>query len=106
MGCRRGLSTILTLPVPPFSGDGAIVDVSAVIGEKTIYLAGEFSGLYTIMGSHDDVRFVPLVEFNGGQGPQPIRRDIKLTLKSMKVRRNADRAVTVNIASQETCTCT
>ncbi len=106
MSCGSGgLNTYLSPVVPPGNGDGAALDVSALQACKTIYLSGSFTGRYTIIGSHDDVRFVPICSFDGGEGPQTIRRDIQATLKSVKVRRAANSTVVINIAGQAVCAC-
>lgn len=104
MSCG-GVNQFLSVPVPVVNEDGPILDVSGLVAEKTIYLAGQFSGQYVILGSHDDVKFVPILKFDGGQGPQPVRRDIMMTLKSIRVRRGANQNVAINIASQATCNC-
>lgn len=105
MSCAGGLNQFLSPTVPAINGDGPALDVSGLMSKKTIYLSGEFSGSYVILGTHDDVRYVPIASFQGGQGPQTIRRDIEATIKSLKVRRNADRTVVVNVAAQATCPC-
>jgi hypothetical protein len=105
MSCVGGLNQFLSPAVPVNNGDGAALDVSGLVAKKTIYLSGEFAGSYVILGTHDDVRYVPIAAFQGGQGPQTIRRDIDATIKSLKVRRNADRTVVINVAAQATCAC-
>lgn len=104
MSCG-GLNQFLTLTVPGGNGDGPSLDVSGLVADKTLYLAGSFVGTYVILGSHDDANFVPIASFTGGEGPQTIRRDIKLTLKTIKVRRNATKSVAINVAGQSTCAC-
>lgn len=105
MSCG-GLNQFLNMVVPGGNGDGPSLDVSGLVAGKTLYLAGDFNGTYTIIGSQDDVEFVPIVSFQGGQGPQSIRSDIMATLLTLRVRRQADRSVTVNVAGQATCACT
>lgn len=111
MSCNTGLNNILTANVPANNGDGADLDVSSLAAKKTIYLSGIFDGLYTILGSQDDVRFVPIARFEGQatrfgtSGPQTVKKDIKMTIKTIKVQRAADRTVNIAIAGQATCPC-
>lgn len=106
MSCGEGgLNQFLSATVPALNGDGVALDVSGLKACKTIYLSGSFAGRYTILGTHDDSRYVPLCSFDGGEGPQTIRRDISATIKSIKVRRAANSTVVINIAGQETCAC-
>jgi hypothetical protein len=100
-----GLNQFLAVPVPPGNGDGALLDVSTTVAEKTFYLSGDFRGLYTILGTHDDVLFVPILFFTAGQGPRTIRRDIVATLKTIFVRRAAIGNVVINMGSQTVCVC-
>jgi hypothetical protein len=104
MSCG-GLNQFLSLTVPPGNGDGPSLDVSGLVAQKTLYLAGTFGGTYVILGSHDDVNFVPIAMFDGGEGPQTIRRDVKFTLKTIRVRRQANKTVVINVAGQATCAC-
>jgi len=102
-----GLNTFSTLDVPVANpAEGAILDTSGVVAEKTVYISGSWSGSFEVLGSHNG-RFVPILKFesDGRGGPQTIRRDIKLTLKSMRVRRNAIGNVNLMIAAQAICAC-
>jgi len=49
--------TPINLPVP-FSGDGPVVDVSSLIGPKTVQLSGTYVGYYDVLGSQDGQTFV------------------------------------------------
>ena len=100
-----GLNQFIALPVPAQNGDGSVVDVSLLKAAKAIYFASDFVGLYAILGSHDDAHFVSIAWFTGGEGPKTIKRNVIATLKSIKVHRNADRPVAINIAAQRTCSC-
>lgn len=112
MSCG-GLNQILTIPVPALNGEGLPLDVSGLVAEKTFYFSGNFEGEYVILGSHDDLRFVPLLKITGqrgqqaGQppGPQLIRRDVIASLKTIKIRRAASLAINASVAAQETCAC-
>ena len=59
--------SIVNLVIPK-TGDGPIVDVSTMVGLKTVTVSGGFTGVYTLLASHDDVNFDPIVSFsyNGG----------------------------------------
>ena len=51
----------VSIPVPS-SGFGAAVDVSSLVGEKTVALSGRYRGAYVLYGSHDvlgKTRFAP-----------------------------------------------
>jgi hypothetical protein len=101
------------VPIPATNGEGAVLDVSGLAACKTFFFSGDFEGEYVVLGSHDDVRYVPILKIEGaagqqaGQapGPQTIRREIKLTLKSIKVRRAANRTINSAVIGQETCAC-
>lgn len=110
MSCG-GLNQFLTADVPAVNGFGANLDVSGLVAKKTIYLSGVFEGDYIIQGSHDDVRFVPIAKFTGQEalfhtsGPQTVRQDIDLSIKTIRVQRAANRTVNIAIAGQQTCPC-
>jgi len=93
------------VPLPPNVGDGPILDVSALTARKTIYLAGAFSGLYEVLGTHNDANWVPICKFWGGEGPQSVQVNVKQTLKSIRVRRQAALPVTISIAAQTVLPC-
>jgi hypothetical protein len=60
------MSTVsVSIPVPS-SGFGAAVDVSGLVGQKTVALSGRYRGAYVLYGSHDGSRFAPLLIFNAG----------------------------------------
>ena len=44
-----GLVNTLSIPVPANDGDGAPVDVSAYVGQKTFDLSGNYEGRYVIL---------------------------------------------------------
>lgn len=54
--------------VVPSVGDGPIADVSNLVGPKTVLLSGSFTGSYILMGSQNNVDFVPLLQFDSAQG--------------------------------------
>jgi hypothetical protein len=69
--------SILPLNVPLIYGSvGSALDISTLIGEKTVQLDGSFDGQYVLYVSNDGLNFVPEFAFEGGR-PQ----SIKLTLR-------------------------
>lgn len=110
MSCG-GLNQFLTADVPLNNGEGADLDVSGLVSEKTLFLSGVFDGEYVILGSHDDNRFIPIAKFEGQEsrfgksGPQTVRQDIDLTIKTLRVRRAASRTVNIAIAGRSVCAC-
>ncbi len=112
MSCG-GLNRSFTIPVPASNGEGPILDISILSESKTFFFSGDFDGEYVILGSHNDVNFVPILKIEGARGqqagqspgPQTVRREIDLTLKSIKVRRAANRTINSAVIGQETCAC-
>lgn len=103
---QNGLVGIVSIPVPGSDGDGTPVDVSAYKGPKTFELSGNYTGLYTILGSHDGVTYAPLLTFNAGQsGQQGFSPTVPFVVKFVKVRRRASASVTVNMAAALVCVC-
>ncbi len=101
-----GANTIIQLPAPAVSGaEGAVTATDTLGAKKTIFLAGAFNGRYDILGSHDDINFVPVASFSGGGEPQSVRKDVDATLKSMRVRRQANALATIFVAAQAVCPC-
>jgi hypothetical protein len=78
--------SISTVSVPvPLSGEGALVDVSALVGAKTVVLTGRFKGIYELLASQDDSHFVPVLLFDAG-GVEVIRQTIAGSFKSVRAR--------------------
>jgi hypothetical protein len=103
---QNGLVGIVSIPVPGSDGEGAPVDVSAYKGPKTFELSGNYTGVYTILGSHDGINYGPLLIFNAGQfGQQGLAPTVPFVVKWVKVRRRASATVTVNMAAALVCTC-
>ena len=79
---------IVPVAVPP-SGDGPVANISALVGRKTVTLTGFFQGVYTLLASHNNANFVPVLIFNSDG-----RESIKLTLPdsyfSVRVRAGAN----------------
>lgn len=108
--CCCGLNQIASLTVPTsISSDGAPLDVSGLVADKTVELCGKYNGTYTIMGSHDGNLYVPLLTFDSGSGAQTVKQAVSAVMKFMKVRRNATNndpsVVTVNIAARAAENC-
>lgn len=108
--CCCGLNQIASLSVSSsISGDGAALDVSGLVADKTVELCGQYNGTYTIMGSHDGNLFVPLLSFDAGSSSQSVKQAVSAVMRFMKVRRNATNndpsVVTVNIAARAAVNC-
>jgi hypothetical protein len=103
-GCA-GLNAYIPLIVPPVNSDGPLTSVANLIAEKTIYLTGTFNGEYIVLGSHDNVDFVPIAKFNGNGNPQSAKLQVDAALNTVRVRRNADAGAVITVASRLTCAC-
>ena len=81
------------------SGFGPAVDVSALVGEKTVILSGRYQGAYVLYGSHDGSHFAPLLIFNAG-GIESIRQTFSGALQSVALKSLASSAsgVAANIS--------
>lgn len=104
-----GLTQILSLDVPGVdNSEGAATDVSGLVARKTVEIGGTYDGQYVILGSHDNVKYVPVLTFNSGSGIQSVKQTMCFTLRSLKVRRraqNVDGPVTISVGSAATCHC-
>jgi hypothetical protein len=85
--------TPVSVPVP-YSGDGPAVDVSALVGPKTVQLSGTYEGYYDLLGSQDGQTFVPVASFNAS-GPEGIEQTIPGAFSSVKLRSGATGAAGV-----------
>ena len=86
----------VSIPVPG-SGFGAAVDVSSLVGEKTVALSGRYRGAYVLYGSHDGVRFAPLLIFNAG-GIEGIKLTFRGSFAWVKLKSLAQGAAGVSAA--------
>jgi hypothetical protein len=78
--------SIITASIPvPTTGEGALVDVSTMVGPKTVVFSGQFQGIYELLGSHDDSHFVPILQFDAG-GVEGVGQTISGSFKSMRLR--------------------
>ena len=93
-------TSTLSIPVP-LSGFGAPVDVSAMVGPKTVILTGTFKGTYVVYGAHVGASLVPLFQFDSG-GVEGIRRTISGALATVAIRSMAQDAfgVTASISGE------
>jgi hypothetical protein len=88
------ISTVnVTVPV---SGDGPLVSIANLIGDKTVELSGTFQGRYVLLGSQNDVDFVPVAIFDAS-GDESIKQSLPMALKSVKVRSAARNPVSVTM---------
>jgi trimeric autotransporter adhesin len=85
-----------SIPVPS-SGFGAAVDVSGLVGEKTVALSGRYRGAYVLYGSHDGTRFAPLLIFNAG-GIEGIKQTFRGSFAWLKLKSLATGASGVSAA--------
>ena len=82
--------SIAIVPVAvPSSGDGPIANISALVGSKTVTLTGFFQGAYTLLATHDNNIFVPVLLFNS-DGHESIRLTLPDAYLSVRVRTNAN----------------
>ena len=79
--------TSAIVPVPT-SGDGPVVDVSAMIGAKTFILSGSFEGSYSLLATHDGVLFVPVLTLNS-DGQEGVAQTPPEAYQAVRLRCNA-----------------
>jgi hypothetical protein len=79
--------TSFIVPVPT-SGEGAIVDVSTLVGAKTVVLTGRFEGIYELLASQNDSQFVPVLQFDAG-GIEGVQQTVTGAFKSVRLRSKA-----------------
>jgi hypothetical protein len=109
MSCCGGLNQILTLNVPNgYQSDGTPLDVSGLVGDKSIEISGNYDGSYTIYGSNDGVLYVPILTFNSGSGSQAFKQTTSFIVKWLKVRQSASNItspVSILVAAQAAVNC-
>jgi hypothetical protein len=93
------MSTITQVIPVPLSGLGASVDVSSMVGSKTVILTGTFRGVYVLYGSHVGGNLAPLFQFDAG-GVEGLRRTISGALARVAIKSLASDAsgVTASIS--------
>jgi hypothetical protein len=72
----------------PVSGDGPIVDISALVGPKTVQLTGTFDGYYDLLVSHNGVNFTAAVAFDAS-GPEGLKQTIPGAFNYVRLHANA-----------------
>ena len=77
--------------VPLGGGEGFPTDISVIVGAKTVVLTGFFTGSYTLLASHDNVEFVPVLLFDAS-GQESIKQTLSSAYKSVRLRSNAGTA--------------
>jgi hypothetical protein len=87
--------SIINVPVPA-TGDGPIVNLATLVGEKTVELSGTFKGKYILLGTQNGSAFVPVAMFDS-DGKEDMKQTLPLALIAVKVRALADLAVGVNV---------
>jgi len=81
--------SILPFNIPvPVAGDGPIVDVSTLVGKKTVMLSGGFTGTYDLLASHDGSTFTPILQFNAGAS-ESVRQTASGAFNYFRLRSNA-----------------
>jgi hypothetical protein len=83
--------SILAVNIPvPVAGDGPAVDVSALVGKKTVMLSGGFAGTYDLLASHDGSAgsYTPILQFNAGAS-ESVRQTVSGAFKYFRIRSNA-----------------
>jgi hypothetical protein len=89
--------SILPVNIPvPVAGDGPVVDVSALVGKKTVMLSGGFTGTYDLLASHVGTpgTFTPICQFNAGAS-ESVRQTASGAFKYFRLRSSATALGTV-----------
>lgn len=76
--------SIVNIPVP-LTGDGAVVAVANLVGEKTVELSGTFKGRYILLGTQDGSTFVPVAVFDAN-GRESFKQTLPLAVLAVRVR--------------------
>ena len=83
--------SILSANVPvPVAGDGPAVDVSGMVGPKTVVLTGGFSGYYELLASHLGTpgSFTSILKFDAGAA-ESVRQTVSGAFRYFRVRSGA-----------------
>lgn len=83
------MSNAIVTIVVPSSGDGPIANISSLLGDKTVELSGFYTGSYTLLASHDNSTFVPVLLFNAN-GLESIKETLSDSYISVRIRCNAN----------------
>ena len=79
------MSIVVVPVIVPLSGEGPIADISQLVGPKTVTLTGRFKGSYTLLASHNNVNFVPVLLFDTG-GVESVRLTLPRAYASVRFR--------------------
>jgi hypothetical protein len=74
----------VNIPVP-LNGDGPVINISNLVGQKTVELTGNFQGQYQLLGGHAADKLVPVVQFDAG-GPEGIKQTLNEAYQFVAVR--------------------
>ena len=81
--------SIIPVNIPvPVSGDGPIVSIANLVGEKTVQLSGLFEGYYDLLATHNGVDFVAVASFDAS-GPEGIKQTVPGAFSAVRLRSNA-----------------
>jgi hypothetical protein len=76
---------IQTVIVPvPTTGLGVRVDVSNLVGPKTVVFSGRFQGIYDLLASQDETHFVPILQFDAG-GVEGVKQTLPGAFKYVRL---------------------
>jgi hypothetical protein len=87
--------SIVNVPIFP-AGDGPIVSIANLIGEKTVELTGTFKGRYILLGTQNGSTFVPVAMFDSN-GKESFKQTLPLALIAVRVRSHATLAIGVEL---------
>jgi hypothetical protein len=87
--------SIVNIPVPNV-GDGPIVSIANLVGEKTVELSGTFKGRYILLGTQNGSKFVPVATFDSN-GRESFKQTLPLALIAVRVRSQATNSVGVSL---------
>ena len=95
--------TIAAINIPvPVSGDGPAVDISNLVGQKTVELTGDFVGQFVLLAGHVAGTLVPVVQFDAGS-PEGVQQTLDEAYQFVAVRKRANTTVgstiTMNVSA-------
>lgn len=80
----------------PISGDGPSANIANLTGTKTVELSGHFQGRYILLGSQNNIKYVPVAIFDSN-GVESIKITLDIALSSVRVRSEALSPVDVTV---------
>jgi len=87
--------SIVNIPVPN-SGEGPVVSIVNLVGEKTVELSGTFKGRYILLGTQNGSKFVPVATFDSN-GRESFKQTLPLALIAVRIRCQATNPVGVSL---------